>query len=109
MDKCKALIAGSARAPAVASLAASLTFELASVARAAGEAGAAAYCSSLTLPALRTEDEAHLAATGEAKEGAAAALAPPGPELVALEEYLLGLPEWKDLNSEVGPGEFMHL
>lgn len=137
--------AGAARAPAVASLAASLTFELASIARGAGEAGAAAYCSSLSLPALRQEDESAEKPEGRAwhislttfghvsshlisplilsphllnkiasyavacnmcitlLEGAAAPLAAPGVELVALEEYLLGLPEWKDLNSEARP------
>jgi hypothetical protein len=54
---------------------------------------------SLYTQALRQEDAA-AAMEKTTEEGAAAPLTPPGAELVALEEYLLGLPEWKDLNSE---------
>ena len=93
--------AGPARAPAVAALAASLTFELAAVARHSGEAGAAAYASSLTLPALRQEDDAAARAPEKPGEDAASApLIPPGREFVALEEYLLSQPQWREFNSE---------
>ena len=73
---------GAARHGAVARLSASLLFELASIARDGGERGVLSDVATLALDSLEDVDLA------------------PNPERKSLEQFLLSLPEWKDLRSD---------
>ena len=73
---------GAARYGAVARLSASLLFELASIARDSGERGVLGDAASLALDSLEDVDLS------------------PNPEKKSLEQFLLSLPEWRDLASD---------
>ena len=122
-------LSGAARAPAVASLAASLSFQLASIARACGEDGVLEAVAGLDHPSFRVDEDggkkknknaATFGAAGRSSkdgdgDGDAAAAdgggddddaekenaQPTAPELSPLTDYFLGLPEWPRLKSAV--------